>query len=266
MTWTTQPRSEGPGGLHYWAKGQGPALVLIHGVGLRAEAWGAMVPLLTPHFTVYAVDMPGHGASPLDGATRLADYSTRFAQLIEGMDGAVAIAGHSMGAMIALDLAITHPKSVRSIAALNAIFERTPDATQAVQARAAALRDSGPNDPTPTLQRWFSTAPSGAHLAASQACQAWLTTADADGYSNAYSVFARHDGPSRTALSTLDTPALFLTGVGDPNSTPEMSRAMSTLAPQGCANIIPDAAHMAPMTHPHAIANALINHAQKAKP
>ncbi|WP_223420849.1 alpha/beta fold hydrolase [Tateyamaria pelophila] len=186
MTWTIRPRSEGPGGLHYWSEGQGPALVLIHGVGLRAEAWGGVMPLLAPHFMVYAVDMPGHGASPLNNTTTLVDYTERFAAFIAALDAPVAVAGHSMGAFIALEIASAHPESLHSVAALNAVFERTEDASQAVQARATCLKDHGPSDPTPTLQRWFGAAPSGEHLAAAIACRTWLTDAHHDGYARAY--------------------------------------------------------------------------------
>ena len=266
MTWTTRPRSEGPGGLHYWSEGHGPALVLIHGVGLRAEAWGAMMPLLAPQFTVYAVDMPGHGASPLQGSASLDDYTRRFAALIQSMGAPVAVAGHSMGAMIALDLAIAHPEHFRSASALNAIFERTPEAARAVQARARGLADGDRTDPTATLERWFGAAPDGPGQAAAKACRNWLTRADAKGYAQAYAVFADHHGPARRALEGMQTPALFLTGANDPNSTPAMSQAMAACAPHGRAQSIDGAAHMAPMTHPKDVATALITHIQGTKP
>lgn len=265
MIWTTRPRSEGPAALHFWSEGQGPALVLIHGVGLRAEAWGAMMPLLSPHFTVYAVDMPGHGASPLRGAATLPDYTDRFADFIRGLDGPVAVAGHSMGAMIALAMTHAHPDAVQSVGALNAVFERTPEATQAVRARAAALKNHGLSDPTLTLQRWFGASPTGPRQDAAAACRDWLNSADPEGYAQAYTVFAHHDGPSRPALAQMQTPALFLTGSDDPNSTPAMAQAMAKLAPFGRTHITQGAAHMAPMTHPQDIANALITHARKAK-
>lgn len=266
MTWTTRPRSEGPGGLHCWSTGTGPALVLIHGVGLRAEAWGAMVPLLAAQFTVHAVDMPGHGGSPLNDTRTLADYTARLGQFIHALGTPAHVAGHSMGAMIALDLALRQPTLVTSVAALNAIFERGADAARAVQSRAAALTQSGVSDPTPTLERWFGAAPTGPLHAAATACRNWLTSVDPQGYATAYTVFAHHTGPDRAALQELHAPALFLTGADDPNSTPDMSRAMAGLAPLGHAQVVQGAAHMAPMSHPTDIANALILNARRATP
>jgi len=51
-------------GLAYERHGSGPALVLLHGVGHRRQAWQPVLDLLTPHRTVLTVDLPGHGESP----------------------------------------------------------------------------------------------------------------------------------------------------------------------------------------------------------
>ena len=51
-------------GLAYERNGSGPPLVLLHGVGHRRQAWGAVLDRLTPHRDVILVDLPGHGDSP----------------------------------------------------------------------------------------------------------------------------------------------------------------------------------------------------------
>ena len=63
MTWTTRPRSD-LAGLACIRAGDGPPVLLIHGVGLRAEAWGAVIDRLAERFAVHAIDLPGHGESP----------------------------------------------------------------------------------------------------------------------------------------------------------------------------------------------------------
>src|SRR5260370_10343267 len=50
--------------LAFERHGSGPPLVLLHGVGHRRQAWGAVLDRLTPHRDVIAVDLPGHGESP----------------------------------------------------------------------------------------------------------------------------------------------------------------------------------------------------------
>src|SRR5258705_378721 len=51
-------------GLAYERMGSGPTLVLLHGVGHRRQAWGAVLDRLTPHRDVIIADLPGHGESP----------------------------------------------------------------------------------------------------------------------------------------------------------------------------------------------------------
>lgn len=254
MTWTTRPRSEGAGRLAVWRDGAGPALVLIHGVGLRAEAWGGVVRLVAGSRTVHAVDMPGHGHSPLDGAANMSDFTDRIGSYVESLDAPVTLAGHSMGAMIALEVAGRMPDRITGVAALNAIYRRTPEAAKAVQARAGELDGVSIPSPDATLARWFGDATTNAAVA----CRTWLTGVDPKGYATAYRIFAHQDGPSDDLLAQLPMPALFQTGPHDPNSTPAMSEAMGQLAPQGRADIVPRAAHMMPMTHATAVARALL--------
>ncbi len=88
---------------------------------------------------------------------------------------------------------------------------------------------------------------------------------DPEGYKAAYSVFAREDGPADEALRKLSCPALFMTGGREQNSTPAMSRAMAALAPDGRAEIVADAAHMMPMTHPELVNRALLEFAERCQ-
>ncbi len=52
--------------IHYYRAGQrGTPIILIHGLGGSAEAWGFLLPRLHKKYTVYALDLPGFGRSPL---------------------------------------------------------------------------------------------------------------------------------------------------------------------------------------------------------
>lgn len=273
---------------HRSGRGDGPTIVLLHGVGLRLEAWGGLIDRFAPDRPVLAIDLPGHGHSPrLDisqpdrEAPRLADFTDAVAATIRlSVEGPAIVAGHSFGAMTALDLAIRHADLVAAVAAMNAIFRRTDAARAAVRARAdalgadalgadalgadalgadalgpKALEDRDAVDVTAPLSRWFGDPP--ADPAVADACRSWLERADRDGYADAYRVFAKEDGPSDAGLTALDRPALFLTGENDPNSTPAMSRAMADRAPRGRAVVVEGAAHMAPMTHVEEVCAAL---------
>lgn len=262
MTWTTQQRSEVKG-LSAIVAGRGRPVLLLHGVGLRAEAWAAQIAALSTSFKVIAPDMYGHGESPCP-STPLAmeDYVLAALEVLDELDQSALVVGHSMGAMIALELAFRAPDKISAVAALNAVFERPPEASAAVKSRAASLNGIAVPDPEPTLQRWFGTVPSPERTA----CDTWLRTVDPMGYRWAYEAFAHATGPDRSALTSLPCPALFATGALEPNSTPGMSRDMAALAPHGRAMIVEGAAHMMLMTHAGHVNTALLDLAQEAWP
>ncbi len=253
MTWTIQPRSK-VGDLSAIVAGEGPDVLLLHGVGLCAEAWDAQVKALSAVARVTAPDMPGHGDSPLTVAVpELAAYADVAQSVLEGLNGPALVVGHSMGAMLALELAHRLPTRVRGVVALNAVFQRPDEAARAVQDRAAALDGVTVADPTSTLRRWFGAEQTPERVA----CERWLCSIDPNAYKMAYTAFAHSTVPSRETLTDLTCPALFMTGAQEPNSTPEMSRKMADLAPNGRAHIVPGAAHMMPMTHPTPVNTAL---------
>jgi pimeloyl-ACP methyl ester carboxylesterase len=95
------------------------AVVLLHGVGARADRWRENIgPLAAAGFHVYAVDFPGHGFAEKGGAP---DYSVRgFAQFVrEVMDELrvprASIVGTSLGAHVAARVAMDDPGRVESV-------------------------------------------------------------------------------------------------------------------------------------------------------
>jgi pimeloyl-ACP methyl ester carboxylesterase len=97
-------------GLAFDRAGSGPPLVLLHGVGHRRQAWGAVLDRLTPHRDVIAVDLPGHGESPPlpAGVTSvlevmLGEVTALFGEL--GLDRP-HVAGNSLGGRLALETGV----------------------------------------------------------------------------------------------------------------------------------------------------------------
>ena len=254
--WADRPR-QAFGDLKAIMAGTGPRLVLLHGVGLRAEAWAAQIDALAEIYEVIAPDMAAHGDSTAFSAEpNLRDFSDRVAA---ALSEPVFLAGHSMGAMIALDIAHRYPERVRGIAALNGVFERNAKEAESVRSRADNLDGKTAADPEPTLKRWFGNEPSAERAA----CQSWLTSVNPAAYQSAYSAFATSDLPSAKTLQTIECPAVFITGAEEPNSTPKMSLAMAEHTPNGQAVIIAGAAHMMPMTHIAQTNSALRHFAQQ---
>ena len=86
---------------------RGFALLLIHGAANDHDAWRDIMPTLAASgFRTIAPDLPGHGLStgkPLDGIEQISDWVLALADVL-GLER-FAVAGHSMGSLVALETA-----------------------------------------------------------------------------------------------------------------------------------------------------------------
>ena len=88
-----------------------PPLVLVHGIGSRAESWWPVLGPLAERFHVYAVDLRGHGGSGKPGAGYLLDdYAADLGALLDalGLERPFVL-GHSLGAMTTMLWAVQQP-------------------------------------------------------------------------------------------------------------------------------------------------------------
>ncbi len=246
------PRQFTAGGAAYIERGAGEPLVLIHGVGMRLEAWWPQIESLSTTHRVIAVDMPGHGESAaLPAGSQLPDFVGWLGRFLDDMGlGPVNLAGHSMGALIAGGAAVSFGPRIRRVALLNGVYRRDAEAKAAVLARAASIASQGIDIEGP-LQRWFGDdAVSVAARALTEHC---LRQMDVSAYCTAYTAFANGDETYADGLSQVSCPALFLTGSGDPNSTALMAQDMAALVRNGRALAIEGHRHMVNLTAPEQV-------------
>ncbi|MBO6224511.1 MAG: alpha/beta hydrolase [Psychrobacter sp.] len=234
-------------------------IVFVHGVGLRAESWYQQVSAFNDRYRCYVIDMPGHGESDLlpNPTLTLEDFAAALNNFIQNVVGEPAIiVGHSLGAMTALQTAVSYPKIVRGVAAFNAIYNRPDNAAQDVQTRAESLlNDLEQNVTDKPIARWFDGNPQYDNEA--ELCRSWLNNGNRLGYAQAYQMFAHLRGIPAAELKTITVPALLLTGEMDINSSAKMSLTMADILPNANAVIVPEALHMTQMTHANAVNSAL---------
>ena len=236
--------------------GAGPVVLLLHGVGLRAEAWEPQIAALAATHRVIAADLPGHGDSdPLVvGTPSLPDYVAWAARLVAALGTPVAVAGHSMGSLIALGLAVDRPDLVTRAALLCPVFRRSPEARAAVLARAEEI-SVGRGGIDGPLSRWFGDETSRLRTKVA----GWLRSVPQAGYAAAYRAFATGDAVYADRIGSITCPLLVLTAEGDANSNAAMTQALAALAPKGRAVVIAGHRHMVPMTGPDLVNAALLD-------
>ena len=109
--------------FHYWQSGEGPDLILVHGLGGNLAGWHlTMVPDLQADYRVTTYDLRGHGRSDVarSGYTT-ADMADDLGGLMDalGIESA-RIAGHSWGADIVLHFALLHPDRLTQMVLIEA--------------------------------------------------------------------------------------------------------------------------------------------------
>lgn len=107
--------------LRYIKTGKGPTLVLLHTLRTQLDLFEKLVPELSKHFTVYALDYPGHGYSDIPNARYDAGFFTGAVEgfLVKLDLRDVTLAGVSIGGSIPLIVASRRNPRVAHVVAIN---------------------------------------------------------------------------------------------------------------------------------------------------
>ena len=119
---TLDDRAVGPMRLHQVSLGQGPHVLLLHGFVQSSWAWRLNLERLAAHFTVHALCVPGFGWSdkPLSAPWRLADQAERVVALLDVLGiTRCHLIGNSLGASLALRVALLRPDQIAAMVLIN---------------------------------------------------------------------------------------------------------------------------------------------------
>jgi len=138
--------------LFYEDVGQGPTVLLLHGLGSSTLDWAPQIASLGGRYRMIALDVRGSGRSRdlrcPDGPFTIKQFADDAAVLLDRLGAAPAhVVGLSMGGMIAFQLAVDHPRCVRTLTIVNsgpALVPRTFKERLLIAIRLIVARLFGP--------------------------------------------------------------------------------------------------------------------------
>ncbi len=238
-----------------------PTIVFLHGAGFDRTTWRLQTRWFAHHGrSVLAVDFPAHGWSEgpaLDSIAAMADWTARL------IDAAglkqVALVGHSMGALVALDCAARHGDKVRALGLCGVASEMPvhPEMLESAKANTPkvqelmtfwglgnALHKGGMVSPGLWLRR-----ESLAVLSVNQPDVIHTDLAACNAYK---------DAPARAA--SVKCPTVFVLGDGDLMTPAAKAKALAAAITDSNTVIIPNCGHMMMIEQPDETLEALKSH------
>lgn len=117
--------------LHYINEGEGPPVILIHGISQAMTDWFRLRPeLVSAGYSAIAVDLLGHGDSPKPTDSSFYTMRTIYGTFESWLDALrldppYFLVGHSLGGYLSLYYALRHPDLVRAMILINPLFSLT---------------------------------------------------------------------------------------------------------------------------------------------
>jgi 3-oxoadipate enol-lactonase len=134
-----------PAAITVHRKGRGPALVLLHCLGVDHRLWDIAAAGLERDFTVVTYDFPGHGETPVpDRGYGIEDLSAQLAAILAREDiGRVHLGGISLGGLVAQHFAATYPDKVERLMLMDTTPRYTDEMRGMWAVRARQAREQG---------------------------------------------------------------------------------------------------------------------------
>jgi magnesium chelatase accessory protein len=248
---------------HVQEAGKGPLLLLIHGAGGGTQSWRHLWPLLTPHYRVIAIDLPGQGFTKAGSQQRfgLSPMAEDIAALCRAEAWTpAAIIGHSAGAAIALEMArhMDTPPPVIGINAALGNFKGLAGVLFPLMAKALAM--------TPFVARMFTASAArpgsvtrlvegtGSKLSQEDLAPYRALVSDPTHVDATLNMMAQWDlNPLLAALPEYKGPVHLIATEGDKAVPAGTSRDMAAKIAGTSVTILPDLGHLAHEEAPEVI-------------
>ena len=234
-----------------------PSLVLLNSIGTDMDLWDAAIPALRHRFSLLRIDTRGHGASDAPaGDYELSMLAGDVAAAMDAADvEAALVAGVSLGGMIAMQLAMDAPERVTGLALIctSATMDRS-----AWTARVEKVREEGVAGIADlAMSRFLSPSFVQARPEIAASVRRGLLCMEPAGYAGCAAAIRDMDIADR--LQTISVPTLVVSGDRD-TSTQLVGHGEHLIERiSGAQHVMLDAAHLAPLDAPNALADAIID-------
>jgi 3-oxoadipate enol-lactonase len=241
-----------------------PPLVLLNSIGCDMDLWDEVLPALRRRHLLLRIDTRGHGASGApDGDYRLEELALDVLAVMDAADlDRAAVAGVSLGGMIAMQMALDHPERVSALALIctSATMDR-----EAWRQRGETVRGEGMEGVVDlTMSRFLSEAFAEARPEVAATVKRGLLAMPATGYAGCAA--AIRDMEIFGRLGAIGAPTLVITGTLDASTPMEPHGAALVRALSGARHVALEAAHLAPLEAPGPLADALIHFLHACRP
>ncbi|AXC50929.1 alpha/beta hydrolase [Paracoccus suum] len=237
-----------------------PALALHCSMG-SSSYWGPIADRLEGVVSLSAFDAPGHGRSPdwRRASSGGVDYHTAVTRLAAARIGQpMDLIGHSLGATVALRIAVSAPQSVRSLTLIEPVlFAAAPGAeADPLHQRMTRLLEAGQDEEATRafLSVWgdghFDDLPA---LTQTRMIQQIRLVAEA----NDTLIFDRADILRDGGLEAIGVPVMLIRGSNSPPVIAQIADALAARLPDVARAEVPGAGHMLPITHPYKVADLI---------
>lgn len=242
--------------------GRGRPVVLLHARPTDRTMWGAHLPLLADAgLRAIALDLPGHGDALVPADREVAPWTDVLDTLDHLGADRFVLAGNSLGALVALQTAVTAPERIEGLVLVGYRPHDQPASPrlQAAWDEERTALAAGDLDAAVTagVEAWTSAGATDAvraHAARMLRCQ--LTEQLAHG---GPSLAADPLGEGTSVLRTLTVPALVGVGEHDMPDFFEGGQALVRDLDAGETVVIPAAGHLAPLEQPSAFCTLLLD-------